>query len=131
MTWGRESFTAPRGRRLARVALALVGSIFVAYADARASVIPDADGSPELRVVVTQRPGAVQLRILLPDDVPAGSVEVRVTGRDVLVVGRDLWGRQRRSHWIRLSRPVVEDGAQADYERDGSITVTLRVARGS
>ncbi len=88
--------------------------------------VSEASGGRELRVVVAEVPGVVRLRILLPEDAQPGSVDVRLTGRDVVVVAQGAGGRELRSRLLRLSQSVVGDGAQADYEPDGSLTVTLR-----
>ena len=78
-----------------------------------------------LPVLVTETPRAVRLRIQLPEDVDPGSVEVQLAGREVAVVARSASGEQLRSETQRLSEPAVEDGAQADWEPDGTMTITL------
>jgi len=70
-----------------------------------------------------------RLRVLLPEDVPPGSVEVRLAGRKVVVLARGIDGRQLRSRSLRLADAPVEGGAQADYQPDGSLTITLQKAR--
>lgn len=78
-----------------------------------------------LAVEVVEQPGIVRLRILLPPDVPPASIEVQLGDRSIVVQGRDLSGRQLRSRRLKLSQPVVEAGATADYEPDGSLTIRL------
>jgi hypothetical protein len=51
------------------------------------------------------------------------------SGRDVVVIAQGSGGRQLRSRSLWLSEAAVEDGAHADYEPDGSLTITLRKAR--
>lgn len=89
---------------------------------------PESVDRVELPVLVTETPGVVRLHVLLREEVPPGSVEVLLTGQSVLVIAQDIRGRQLRSRSLRLSQAVVEDGAQADYEPDGSLTITLRTA---
>ena len=76
-----------------------------------------------------ETPGAVRLRVQLPEDVEPGSVEVQLAGREVAVVARSASGEQLRSESHRLTEPAVEDGAEADWEPDGSVTITLPRAR--
>jgi HSP20 family molecular chaperone IbpA len=82
-----------------------------------------------LRVLVSETPETVRLRVLLPDDVPPGSVEVRLNGRKVIVLARTTGGRRLRSRSLQLSEEVVEEGAEADYEADGSLVITLKRPR--
>ena len=42
---------------------------------------PESINGSELPVLVTETPGMVRLQVLLPEDVPPGSVEVRLAGR--------------------------------------------------
>ena len=106
------------------VAALVAGIALLAHADEPAGGKP-----PELPVQVTETPATVRLRVLLPDDVPPGSVEVQLAGRKVVVLGRSVHGKRVRSRSLRLSEAVVEDGAQADYDPDGSLTITLQKAR--
>ena len=109
--------------------LALVaGVVLFAHAIDGRAADPEPIARSELAVRVSETPETVQLRILLPEDVPPGSVEVQLAGRDVVVTARGSGGRHLRSRSLWLSEPVVEDGAQADYEPDGSLTITLRRA---
>ena len=87
------------------------------------------DAASRLPVFVTETPGAVRLRVQLPDDVEPGSVEVQLAGREVAVIARSATGEQLRSEPQHLAEPAVEDGAQADWEPDGSVTITLPRAR--
>jgi HSP20 family molecular chaperone IbpA len=82
-----------------------------------------------LRVAVTETADAVRLRIVATAEVVPGSVEVQLAGRDVWVVARGTGGRAIRSEAIRLAEPAAEAGAAAEYEEDGSLTVTLPKAR--
>src|SRR6266403_4995670 len=90
---------------------------------------PESINRSELPLLVTETPGMVRLRVLLPEDVPPGSVEVQLAGRNVVVIAQGSGGRRLRSRSLWLSKAAVEDGAQADYESDGSLTITLRKAR--
>jgi len=108
----------------------VVGVILFAHADSRAADLEPITSS-ELPVQVTETPKGVRLRVFLPEDVPPGSVEVQLSGRDVVVIAQGNGGRQLRSRSLWLSETAVEDGAQADYEPDGSLTITLRKARRS
>jgi len=90
---------------------------------------PESINRSELPVLVSETPGMVRLRVLLPEDVPPGSVEVRLAGRKVVVLARGIDGRQLRSRSLRLADAPVEGGAQADYQPDGSLTITLQKAR--
>jgi len=90
---------------------------------------PESIPRSELPVLVTETRETVRLRVLLAEDVPPGSVEVELAGREVVVVARGSGGRQLRSRSFWLSEAGVEDGAEADYEPDGSLTITLQKAR--
>ena len=87
------------------------------------------DPPSRLPVLVIETPGAVRLRVQLPEDVEPGSVEVQLAGSEVAVVARSASGEQLRSESHRLTEPAVEDGAEADWEADGSLTITLPRAR--
>ena len=108
----------------------VAGVILFAHADGRAAD-PQPITPSELPVQVTETPQEIRLRVFLPQDVPPGSVEVQLAGRDVAVIAQGNGGRQLRSRSLWLSETAVEDGAQADYEPDGSLTITLRKARRS
>jgi len=82
-----------------------------------------------LPVLVSETPATVRLRVLLPHNVPPGSVEVRLNGRKVIVLASTVGGRRLRSRSLRLSEEATEEGAAADYEADGSLTITLQKAR--
>ena len=105
------------------VAALVAGIALLAHADERPG-----DKSPELPVQVTELATTVRLRIPLPDEVPPGSVEVQLLGRKVVVLARTLRGKRLRSRSLRLSEAVTEDSAQADYNSDGSLTITLQKA---
>ena len=104
------------------------GVILFAHADSRAAD-PEPIAPSELPVQVTETPTGVRLRVFLPEDVQSGSVEVQLAERDVVVIAQGSGGRQLRSRSLWLSEAAVEDGAQAEYEPDGSLTITLRKAR--
>ena len=82
--------------------------------------------SGALAVVIAEMPDAVRLHIQASGDVEAGSVEVRFSGRKMVVLARDAEGRPIRSQSLRLSEPVVEEGSSAEYDADGALVVTLR-----
>jgi len=82
----------------------------------------------KLPVLVTETPRTVRLQVILPDDVPPGSVEVQLSGNVVVVLAKGTDGRRLRSRSLRLSAEVVETGAQADYEPDGTLVLTLQKA---
>jgi HSP20 family molecular chaperone IbpA len=106
----------------------VAGVILFAHADSQAADLEPITPS-ELPVQVTETPEGIRLRVFLPEDVPPGSVEVRLAGRDVVVIAQGNGGRPLCSRSLWLSETAVEDGAQADYEPDGSLTITLRKAR--
>jgi len=120
---GRASVCSPSRRpRAGSLAVALVaGVVLVAHADER---VPEP--SPALPVQVTETPATVRLRVLLPDNVPPGSVEVQLAGRKVVVLARTVHGKRIRSRALRLSEEAVEDDAEADFSPDGSLTITLQ-----
>jgi hypothetical protein len=126
---GRLCRTAPWTRAGRIVAALVAGLVFFGRAAECWGADPTSIDGSELPVLVTTTPGMVRLHVLLPEDVPPGSVEVQLVGRNVVVLAQDIRGRQRRSRSLRLSEAAVEDGAQADYEPDGSLTITLRSAR--
>lgn len=82
--------------------------------------------SAALAVSVSESPDAVLLHIQASGDVERGSVEVRFAGRKTVVLARDAMGRPIRSQPLRLPEPVVEEGASADYDGDGTLVMTLR-----
>jgi HSP20 family molecular chaperone IbpA len=82
-----------------------------------------------LPVRVSETPATVRLHVLLPDNVPPGSVEVRLNGHKVIVLASTVGGRRLRSRSLRLSEEATEEGAEADYEADGSLTITLQKVR--
>jgi hypothetical protein len=93
-------------------------------------VAPDdrgpAPASAALTASVSETSDAVQLRIQASGDVEPGSVEVRFAGRKAVVLARDAEGRPIRSQPLRLPEPVIEEGASADYDADGTLVMTLR-----
>jgi HSP20 family molecular chaperone IbpA len=120
---GRASvFSRSHCPRVGSFAAALIaGAALLAHADERAP-----DPSAQLPVQVTETPATVRLRVLLPENVPPGSVEVQLAGRKVVVLARTARGKRVRSRALRLSEEAVEDGAEADYNPDGSLTITLQ-----
>ena len=119
---GRASvFSSHRPRTASLVAALVAGVVLVARADERAS-----KPAPALPVEVTETPATVRLRVLLPDDVPPGTVEVQLAGRKVVVLARTVHGKRVRSSSLRLSEEAVEDDAEADFAPDGSLTITLQ-----
>ena len=85
-------------------------------------------GSPEgaLVVSVSETSDAVVLHIHASGAVEPGSVEVRLAGRKTVVLARDALGHSIRSQELHLPESVVEEGASAAYEADGTLMVTLR-----
>jgi hypothetical protein len=75
-----------------------------------------APASAALAVVIAEMPDAVRLHIQASGDVEAGSVEVRFSGRKMVVLARDAEGRPIRSQSLRLPEPVVEEGSSAEYD---------------
>jgi hypothetical protein len=114
------------GQQRARIVSALIACVILTHVAGSSAAPFGSIGAIELPVVVSERPGVVRLRVLLPDDVPPGSIEVQVAGRSVVVLGQTVGGGQRRSRLLRVSQAVVEEGAQAALESDGSLTVILR-----
>jgi hypothetical protein len=108
------------------LAVLVAGCSFAVNTAESAAVSPEAIALP---VLVTETPGIVRLSVLLPEGTPPGSVEVQVAGQSVVVLAQDIHGGQLRSRSLRLSQAVVEDGAQADFEPDGSLTIRLRARR--
>jgi HSP20 family molecular chaperone IbpA len=82
----------------------------------------------KLPVLVSETAATVRLQVILPDDVPPGSVEVQLSGRKVVVLAQGTDGRRLRSRSLHVSEDVMEDGAQADYEPDGTLVLTLQKA---
>jgi hypothetical protein len=76
--------------------------------------------------VVGETPHSVRVVIHFPPGTDPGSFEVQLLGREVTVLARDAEGSHIRSSPLQLREPPVEDGATADYEGDGWLTVTLR-----
>jgi HSP20 family molecular chaperone IbpA len=101
-------------------------AVVVLLVSALACAAADDDG---LNVAVTETTDAVRLRIVATAEVVPGSVEVQLAGRDVSVIARGTGGRALRSQTIRLAEPAIEAGATADYDDDGSLTVTLPKVR--
>ena len=104
----------------ALVLLVLLTSVGTAASD------PGDAASAALAVFIAEMPDAVRLHIQASEDVEAGSVEVRFSGRKMVVLARDAEGRPIRSQSLRLSEPVVEEGSSAEYDADGALVMTLR-----
>ena len=77
-----------------------------------------------------ESPEGVELRVFLPEGVDPGSVRVQLAGRRIVVVARDAAGRHLRSRPVTVDTPVVEEGADAAWEGDGWLTITLRPGQG-
>jgi HSP20 family molecular chaperone IbpA len=119
---------ASRARRDRRLARRFVVGLVAWIGLSTGSAAPATSSGPfELRVVVEDRPGLVRVHVLLPEGFPAESINVETAGKDLVVLGRDRDGVSARSGPIRLSHPVSAEGAEARFERDGSLTITLRV----
>jgi len=78
-----------------------------------------------LAVSVSETPDMVVLHIHASGAVEPGSVEVQLAGRKTIVLARDSLGHPIRSQELRLPESVVEEGASAGYEDDGTLMVTL------
>jgi hypothetical protein len=110
------------------VLLVLLTSVETAAGD-RGDAAADCGPGPAsgaLAVFIAEMPDAVRLHIQASEDVEAGSVEVRFSGRKMVVLARDAEGRPIRSQSLRLSEPVVEEGSSAEYDADGALVMTLR-----
>jgi HSP20 family molecular chaperone IbpA len=79
-----------------------------------------------LTVFMSETSDAVLLHIHASGAVEPGSVEVRLAGRKTVVLARDAAGHSIRSPELHLPESVVEEGASAEYEADGTLMVTLR-----
>lgn len=82
--------------------------------------------SAALAVSIAEMPDAVRLHIKAFGGVEAGSLEVRLSGREIVVLARDAEGRPIRSQSLRIAGPVVEEGSSAEYDADGTLVMTLR-----
>lgn len=78
-----------------------------------------------LAVRVVEGDAAVRLRVAVPAGVDPDSVEVRLDGRSVTVLARDVTGRRLRSSPIVLREAPSESGARAIRRPDGSVTIVL------
>src|SRR5947208_498305 len=63
------------------VLVLVAGVVLFAHAVAGRATGPESITPSELSVLVTETPERVRLRVLLPEDVPPGSVEVQVPNR--------------------------------------------------
>ena len=108
------------------MANALVLLVFLTSVGTAACDLGAAAASAALTVVIAEMPDAVRLHIQASGDVEAGSVEVRFSGRKMVVLARDAEGRPIRSQSLRLPEPVVEEGSSAEYDADGALVMTLR-----
>jgi hypothetical protein len=88
-------------------------------------VINEAGGSVPAWVV-GETPHSVRVVIHFPPGTDPGSFEVQLLGKEVTVLARKAEGSHIRSSPLQLREAPVEDGATADYEGDGWVTVTLR-----
>ena len=111
----------------ALVSLVFLTSVGTAACDLGAAADRgSAPASAALAVVIAEMPDAVRLHIQASGDVEAGSVEVRFSGRKMVVLARDAEGRPIRSQSLRLPEPVVEEGSSAEYDADGALVMTFR-----
>jgi HSP20 family molecular chaperone IbpA len=76
--------------------------------------------------VVGETAHSVRVVIHFPPGTDPASFEVQLLGAEVIVVARDAEGSHIRSEVLHLKEAPVEDGATADYQGDGWLTVTLR-----
>jgi hypothetical protein len=76
--------------------------------------------------VVGETPHSVRVVIHFPPGTDPGSFEVQLLGTEVTVLARNAEGSHIRSRPLQLREAAVEEGATADYEGDGWVTVTLR-----
>ena len=76
--------------------------------------------------VVGETPHSVRVVIHFPPGTDPGSFEVQLLGSEVTVLARNAEGSHIRSRPLQLREAPVEEGATADYEGDGWLTVTLR-----
>jgi HSP20 family molecular chaperone IbpA len=81
--------------------------------------------SATLTVSVSETPETVRLRVQASGDIEPGSVEVRFGRRKAVVLARDAEGRPVRSRSLHLPAPVVEDGANAEYDDEDALVLTL------
>jgi hypothetical protein len=88
---------------------------------------PDTE-SPRRRMTaqVVETEDRVEVHVRLPERVDPASLEVRLSGREVLVLARDQEGRRFRTPVLHLGSAAVEENASAFDEGGGWITVTLR-----
>jgi len=110
----------------ALVLLALLTSTATAASDPADATDDRGPASAALTVSITEAPDVIRLHIQASGDVEAGSVEVRFSGRKMVVLARDAKGRPIRSPSLRLPEPVVEEGSSAEYDADGALVMTLR-----
>ena len=81
--------------------------------------------SAALAVSVSETPETVRVRIQASGEIEPGSVDVRFGRRKVVVLARDAEGRPVRSRSLHLPAPVVENGANAEYDAEDALVVTL------
>jgi HSP20 family molecular chaperone IbpA len=81
--------------------------------------------SATLTVSVSETPETVRLRVQASGEIEPGSVEVRFGRRKAVVLARDAEGRPVRSRSLHLPAPVVEDGANAEYDDEDALVLTL------
>ena len=104
--------------------MALLASMVWPHGGAAASGAPD--DRPALAVSVSETAQTVRLRMHLGADVDPGSVEVRLEGREVTVRARSTGGQVLPAATLSLRDPAVEDGATAEYDGEGWLTITLQ-----
>jgi len=110
------------------VGFALWGAVGVRHAVGAMRLTPvvSEGGSSVPAWVVGETPHSVRVVIHFPPGTDPGSFEVQLLGSEVTVLARNAEGSHIRSRPLQLREPPVEDGATADYEGDGWLTVTLR-----
>ena len=83
-------------------------------------------GPFELPVTVEEQPGLVRLYVLLPEAMAHTSINVVITERKVVVLGRYPGGLPLRSRPIHLSQTVSAEGVEMRFADDGSLVITLQ-----
>jgi len=104
----------------------VMASVLIMLLASRASASDPAPAAGALVVSVSETADAVLLHIHASGAVEPGSVEVRLSGRKTIVRARDGMGHPIHSQELHLPESVVEEGARAEYEADGTLMVTLR-----
>jgi len=132
---GSRPVTRPLGRFAARPTSRMGGALLLSVLLMSPGWCDSDPGTPDVRdrghtsaalaVSVSETPETVRVRIQASGEVEPGSVEVRFGRRKVVVLARDTEGRPVRSRSLHLPAPVVEDGANAEYDDQDALVVTL------